>query len=91
MQWVVKKIKWARLVSLVSIRGRWVSVSQNSLRLGRRGSASTQLLQTIQTHRKTDRQRNTHRQNEQTIICTAEGVSFPEVFSRKIASPFPKS
>ena len=80
VQWVVKKIKWGGLVRLVSIRGRWVSVRQNSLRLGERGSPSTQLLQTIQTHRKNTqthrqryRQRKTRGQNERESIMSHNG------------------
>ena len=65
VQWVVKKIKWGGLVSWVSISGWWVSVRQNTLRLGER-RPSTQLLKTIQTDGKTHTDKiqteNTHRQ-----------------------------
>ena len=85
VQWVVKKIKWT---GKLGVNQGEVGVR---LRLGERGSASTHLLQTIQTHRKkhTDIQtKNTHTDR---IICTAEGVSFSDVFNRKIAPFFLKS
>ena len=84
VQWVVKKIKWT---GKLGVNQGEVGVR---LRLGERGSASTHLLQTIQTHRKNTQ---TYRQKTHTdrIICTAEGVSFSDVFNRKIAPFFLKS
>ena len=69
VQWVVKKIKWGGLVSRVSISGWWVSVRQNTLRLGER-RPSTQLLKTIQTDGKTHTDKIQMEKHTQTKIQT---------------------
>ena len=93
--WLLKRLNG--LVRLVSIRGRWVSVRQNSLRLGERGCPSTQAASIRYRHTE---KKHTDTQTERTkmyqvaqrqIICIDESLSFPEVLSRKISSPFPRS
>ena len=60
VQWVVKKIKWT---GKLGVNQGEVGVR---LRLGERGSASTHLLQTIQTHRHTEKNTQTYGQKTHT-------------------------